>query len=132
MRCSKGMRQLNGIYTQAYNRTHNKTGHPFQGRYKSILVDEDAYLLELNRYIVLNPVKARLVAQARNWKWSSYRAMIAETVAPGWLTTDNILSQFSKQRKTAIRKYKAFVKEGLKNGPIWKQLNKTTDKHPYF
>ena len=56
---SKGMRQLNGVYTQAYNRRHNKTGHLFQGRYKAILVDEDSYLLELSRYIVLNPVKAK-------------------------------------------------------------------------
>ena len=76
---SKGMRQLNGIYTQAYNRKHTKTGHLFQGRYKGILVDKDAYLLELSRYIVLNPVKAHIVAQARNWRWSSYRAMIAVT-----------------------------------------------------
>jgi putative transposase len=58
---SKGMRQLNGIYTQNYNRRHNKTGHLFQGRYKSILVDKDNYLLELSRYIVLNPVKAGMV-----------------------------------------------------------------------
>lgn len=54
----KGMRQLNGVYTQTYNRRHHKVGHLFQGRYKSILVDEEAYLLELSRYIVLNPVKA--------------------------------------------------------------------------
>ena len=120
---SKGMRQLNGIYTQAYNRKHHKTGHLFQGRYKGILVDKDAYLLELSRYIVLNPVKAHMVAQAKHWKWSSYRAMTVETLVPGWLTIDTLLLHFSKQRKTAIKKYKAFVKEGLNNGPIWRQLN---------
>lgn len=60
---SKGMRHLNGIFTQAYNRRHNKTGHLFQGRFKSILVEEDAYLLALSRYIVLNPVKAGMVKE---------------------------------------------------------------------
>jgi putative transposase len=63
---SKGMRQLNGIYTQNYNRRHKKTGHLFQGRYKSILVDKDNYLLEISRYIVLNPVKAGMVKRVDN------------------------------------------------------------------
>jgi REP-associated tyrosine transposase len=120
---SKGMRQLNGVYTQTYNRKHHKTGHLFQGRYKAILVDEDAYLLELSRYIVLNPVKARMVKQARHWQWSSYRATTGRAPVPEWLAVDPLLSQFSKQRKTAIRKYEAFVISGLKNDPIWKALN---------
>ena len=120
---SKGMRQLNGIYTQAYNRRHNKTGHLFQGRYKAILVDEDAYLLELSRYIVLNPVKAHMVKQAKHWKWSSYCATIGRESIPQWLSADHLLTQFSKQRKTAIRKYESFVQEGLMNGPIWTELS---------
>jgi len=120
---SKGMRQLNGVYTQVYNRKHNKTGHLFQGRYKAILVDEEAYLLELSRYIVLNPVKARLVRQVKHWKWSSYRATAGKEPVPQWLSVDNLLSQFGKQRKTTIRKYEAFVAAGLKNGPIWTALN---------
>ncbi len=61
---SKGMRQLNGVYTPDYNRRHNITGHLFQGRYKSVLVDGDRYLLELSRYIVPNPVKAGMVKHA--------------------------------------------------------------------
>ena len=120
---SKGMRQLNGVFTQAYNRRHNKTGHLFQGRYKAILVDEDAYLLELSRYIVLNPVKARMVKLAGNWQWSSYQAMTGKIAAPQWLSVNYLLSQFSKQRKTAIRKYEEFVADGVLNGPIWGQLN---------
>ena len=119
---SKGMRQLNGVYTQAYNRRHGKTGHLFQGRYKAILVDADAYLLELSRYIVLNPVKAGMVKQPVDWAWSSYRAMLGEAVAPSWLSIDCLLAQFSKQRKTAIRKYQAFVDDGINNAPIWPQL----------
>ena len=100
------MRQLNGVYTQAYNRRHNKTGHLFQGRYKSILVDEESYLLELSRYIVLNPVKAGMVERVNQWKWSSYQATVGEAAAPEWLAIDYLLSQFSVQRKTAIRKYR--------------------------
>lgn len=120
---SKGMRQLNGVYSQTYNRMHNKTGHLFQGRYKAILVDEDAYLLQLSRYLVLNPVKAMMVKKASDWKWSSYRAMAGLSPAPDWLSIDAILVQFSRQRKSAIRKYQAFVIAGLKNGPIWTELN---------
>jgi REP element-mobilizing transposase RayT len=63
---AKGMRQFNGVYTQRFNRTHNRVGHVFQGRYRAILVQKDAYLLELSRYIVLNPVRARMVRTARD------------------------------------------------------------------
>jgi putative transposase len=120
---SKGMRQLNGIYTQYYNRRHGLTGHLFQGRYKSILVDQDAYLLELSRYIVLNPVKAGMVKSVEKWVWSSYRAMVGMTPSPEWLSSEFLLSQFSKQRKTAIKRYRQFVSEGLKNSSIWHQLS---------
>ncbi len=120
---SKGMRQLNGVYTQTYNRRHGKTGHLFQGRYKAILVDQDNYLLELSRYIVLNPVKAGMVKKVEDWKWSSYNAMTGVTPTADWLQTDFLLAQFSKQRKTAIRKYREFVREGLTKGPIWDHLN---------
>lgn len=119
---SKGMRHLNGVFTQAYNRRHNKTGHLFQGRFKSILVEEDAYLLALSRYIVLNPVKAGMVRQAGRWKWSSYQAMIGARQSPDWLASDYLLLQFSPQRKTAIKRYIAFVAAGLKNGPIWSKV----------
>ncbi|WP_259504797.1 REP-associated tyrosine transposase [Shewanella baltica] len=71
---AKGMRQLNGVYTQKFNRAHARVGHVFQGRYKAILVDKNNYLVELARYIVLNPVRAGMVRSARDWPWSSYRA----------------------------------------------------------
>ena len=107
---SKGMRQLNGVYTQYFNRTHQRVGHVFQGRYKGILVEKDSYLLELSRYVVLNPVRARMVKDIGHWPWSSYQAMIGEQHPPGWLETDGVLSQFSAQRKRAISKYKDFVR----------------------
>jgi putative transposase len=120
---SKGMRQLNGVYTQNYNRRHRIVGHLFQGRYKSILVDEDAYLLELSRYIVLNPVKAGMVRQVDAWAWSSYRAMTGDGISPEWLSSNYLLLQFSPKRKIAINRYKRFVAEGIKNGPIWSELS---------
>lgn len=79
---AKGMRQLNGVYTQRVNQTYNRVGHVFQGRYKAILVERDAYLLELARYIVLNPVRARVVRTARDWPWSNYRATAGMANAP--------------------------------------------------
>ena len=88
---SKGMRQLNGVYTQASNRRHGREGHLFQGRFKAILVDADSYLLEVARYVVLNPVRARMVRDPAKWPWSSYRAMIGAVEAPDWLATDGLL-----------------------------------------
>lgn len=66
---SKGMRHLNGVYTQRFNQNHARVGHVFQGRYKAILVQKESYLLELARYIVLNPVRARMVRSAKDWPW---------------------------------------------------------------
>ena len=71
---SKGMRQLNGPYTQRFNRRQGRVGHVFQGRFKSILVERDAHLLEVARYVVLNPVRAGMVRSVKDWPWSSYRA----------------------------------------------------------
>ena len=72
------MRQLNGVYTQIVNRAHGRVGHVFQGRYKAILVDKESYLLELARYVVLNPVRAGMVDNVADWPWSSYPVMIPE------------------------------------------------------
>ncbi|MBK7353664.1 MAG: transposase [Nitrosomonas sp.] len=119
---SKGMRQLNGMYTQAFNRRHNRTGHVYQGRYKAILVEKDSYLLELSRYVVLNPVRAGLIKNVDQWSWSSYSAMIGKNDYPDWLQTKWVLSQFSKQRKQAIAAYIDFVREGIGLPSIWNDL----------
>jgi putative transposase len=84
---SRGMRDLNGIYTQAFNRRHRRPGHVFQDRFKAILVERDSHLLELCRYVVLNPVRARMVRDAADWPWSSYAATAGLAEAPAWLTT---------------------------------------------
>jgi putative transposase len=119
---SHGMRQLNGVYTQKLNRRHGLVGHLFQGRYKGILVERDAYLLELSRYVVLNPVRARIVADATAWAWSSYRAVIGLEPAPPWLETDWILGQFGAERRRAQAQYSAFVAQGVGQPSIWDGL----------
>jgi REP element-mobilizing transposase RayT len=82
---SQLMRQVNGVYTQVYNRRHAKVGHLFQGRFKAILVDRDAYLLSLCRYVERNPVATGLVAQAPDWPWSSCRAHLGVLKPDPWL-----------------------------------------------
>jgi putative transposase len=119
---TKGMRQLNGVFTQRSNRRHQRSGHLFQGRYKAILVDRDAYFLELARYIVLNPVRAAMVKHPRQWPWSSYGAMTTKFSAPSWLTTDVLLAEFGKSRAWARRKYQRFIEEGIGRERIWKDL----------
>jgi REP element-mobilizing transposase RayT len=79
------MRHLNGVYTQRFNRRHAKVGHVFQGRFKAILVDADAYLMTLCRYVDLNPVRARMVEAPGDWPWSSYRAHTNAAEPPPWL-----------------------------------------------
>ncbi len=82
---SRGMRQLNGIYTTKFNRRHKMVGHLFQGRYKSILVQKGDHLLELSRYVVLNPLRAGMVDRLEDWFWSSYPAVIGRQTVPEWL-----------------------------------------------
>ncbi len=121
---TKGMRQLNGVYTQTTNRRHKRTGHLFQGRYKAILVDKESYLLELTRYVVLNPVRAKgMVRSIDDWPWSSYLSMINKVTAEDWLTTDWVLSQFGRNKDQAIRRYQQFFLEGIgQNIDIWSKL----------
>lgn len=119
---SRGMRQLNGVYTQHINRTYRRVGHVFQGRYKAILVQKNSHLLELARYVVLNPVRAGMVGDAGAWPWSSYAATTGERPAPAWLQTDWILGQFANQRETAVNRYRDFVRAGVGLPSIWSQL----------
>jgi hypothetical protein len=119
---SRGMRQLNGIYTQRYNRTHNRTGHLFQGRYKAIVVDRESHLLELCRYVVLNPVRAKMTKRAEHWPWSSYRATSGNDKVADGLTVDWILGQFSENKRQAQQQYQAYVAEGVKKESPWDAL----------
>ncbi len=119
---SKGMRQLNGVFTQTSNRRHRRVGHLFQGRFKAILVDSDAYLLELSRYVVLNPIRAGMVKRPDEWRWSSYRATVGLESAPPWLAAGSLLAQFAKRRKVARQRYARFVAEGVNADSPWRDL----------
>ncbi len=119
---SQGMRQLNGVYTQRFNRNHERVGHVFQGRYKAILVHKDTYSLELSRYIVLNPVRAGMVRSAKYWPWSSYRATAGLSSVPGWLHVNWLLSGFATRKRKAIELYRTFVAQGRGQPSPWQQL----------
>jgi REP element-mobilizing transposase RayT len=119
---SLGMQHLNGVYTQRFNRQHNRTGHLLQGRFKAIVVEKEAHLLELARYIVLNPVRAAMVETASSYPWSSYRATAGDERAAPWLTTDWLLSQFARTTAVAQRRYREFVDQGLATTSPWSML----------
>jgi REP element-mobilizing transposase RayT len=110
---AQGMRVLNGSYSQYFNRRHDLVGHLFQGRYHAILVQREAYLLELARYVVLNPLRAGMVASLDAWPWSSHFCMIGKTPAPAWLDTSAMLRRFGSERNTAIEAYRRFVTAGI-------------------
>jgi len=119
---SRGMRELNGIYAQKLNYIKNSVGHVFQSRYKSILVEKDNYLLELCRYIVLNPVRAKMVRNPEDWKWSSYRATLGLKEAPRHLNTAWVLYNFDENIKKSKKKYEKFVLEGIGKESPWREL----------
>ena len=109
---SRGMQNLSFRYTRWINWREKKTGHLFQGRYKAVLVDGDRYLLELIRYIHLNPVRAGMVEAPEEYPWSGHRAYLGKEVLP-WLTTDWMLGQFGKSAAKARDRYISFMRDGL-------------------
>ncbi|MDB2384413.1 transposase [Endozoicomonas sp.] len=118
---SEGMRQLNGVYTVRFNRLYGRVGHLFQGRYKAILVDKAAYLMELSRYVVLNPVRANMVSSPDQWAWSSYGYTTGLYDSPAWLATDATLCHFASNRDDAILKFAQFVANGV-GVTLWDNL----------
>jgi len=112
-----GMRRLNGRYTQSFNRRHNHAGHVFQGRYKSILVEKDAYLFELSRYIVLNPVRAGMVKTADAYAWSSYRSSVGLAESEPWLASNLLMEHFGSKEA-----YSRFVVDGMNHVSPWSDL----------
>ena len=108
------MRQLNGVYSQSFARRHRRPGHVLQGRFHAQVVSRDAYLREVCRYIVLNPVRAGLVTHPRHWPWSSYRATAGEVAVPAFLTVDWVLSLADTPvRAHAEQRYRKFVEAAL-------------------
>lgn len=114
-----GMRQLNGVYTQVFNKQHRRVGHLFQGRYRAILIQKDSHLLEVCRYVVLNPVRAGLVENPGKWRWSSFGATAGREKPPACLTTVWVLRQFSSKRPKAEKEYREYVRRGIGKESIW-------------
>jgi len=110
---SRGMRHLNGSYSQYFNRAHNLVGHVFQGRFKAILCQRELYAKALARYIELNPVRANMVAHPSRWAWSSYNTTIGLVNGHIWLRTDELLAHFGNNKHQARRAYAKFVAEGI-------------------
>lgn len=110
---AQGMGLLNSLYSQEFNRRHEQVGHVFQGRYKGILVQKESYLIELARYVVLNPVRAGIVEGPADWKWSSFAATAGACIAPKWLDVDWLLAQFGNERDVALKAYREFVLAGI-------------------
>jgi hypothetical protein len=119
---SVGMRQINGVYTQYFNRRYERVGHVFQGRFKAILVERESYLLELCRYVVLNPVRTDVAGQPDDYAWSSYPATAGIEEPPRFLAVHWVLSQFGNDRPTAQQRYRDFVSEGIGKRKVWEDL----------
>lgn len=110
---SRGMKWLNQTYVQWFNREHDRVGHLFQGRFSGFLIDKETYFLEVQRYVVLNPVRAKIVDRPEQYEWTSYRATIGNIQAPKWLAVDEVLAHFSTEREPARARYRRFVDEGI-------------------
>jgi hypothetical protein len=120
---SRGIHWLNQCYAQHFNRRHDRVGHLFQGRFKGILVERESHLLELMRYVVLNPVRAGLVDSASDYPWSSYKATAGFAAAPPWLDVGAVLAQFHpRDPRTAQSEYQRFVRAGRDAPSPWGNL----------
>lgn len=119
---SRLMRHVNGVYTQYFNRRHDQTGHLFQGRFKAVLVDEEAYFLAVCRYVERNPVRAGLVAHAQDWAWSSYRAHTGLAAGPAWLDSAEVHRRMAPRapRRDGAMRYAEFVSGG-RDASLWSE-----------
>ena len=108
-RLSEGMQLLNGIFGGKFNKAHDAVGHVMQGRYTSRLVKDDNHFLILLRYMALNPVKAYLVREPSEWRWSSYRALAGLSPSPPFLTCDLSLQYFATNKEDAHNAYADYI-----------------------
>jgi len=116
------MHWLTTAYTVYFNRRHHRVGHLFQGRYKSIVVEAEGYLLSLSRYVHLNPVRGKVIGRGdpvhrrkrlREWRWSSYRGYGGLARAEPWVNQERILDEIGGALKERRLRYRRFVEEGL-------------------
>jgi putative transposase len=109
---SAGMQEVNGGYSRRTNSRYGRSGHLFKNRFSATAIARDAHLLEACRYVVLNPVRARMCEHAEDWPWSSYLACAGRRLAPRFLAVDELLGLFGNEPTEARRRYAAFVSEG--------------------
>ena len=130
---SKGMRQVNGVYTQHVNRRHGQEGPIFQGRFKSVLLEKKNYLLPVCRHLVLNPRRTGNPQSYKDYRWSSYRALAGQAKPPGFLYREAVLSHFGKRQKEAERKYREYIRQGLDEvSPLDQRRNQVLLGSPRF
>lgn len=110
---SQILHHINGAYTNYYNTKRRRSGHLFQGRYKAIVVEADAYCQELSRYMHLNPVRAGITEKPSGYRWSSYSCYVGLSKRPDWLTVDSVLGYFDNDKSTAQRRYRGFVENAI-------------------
>ncbi len=108
---SRCMRHINGLYTQYFNRTYKSDGPLFRGRYKSIIVEQDRYLLELIRYIHRNPLRAGLTKRLEDYRWTSHKAYISESNQWNWLHKEFVLSMLEENKNRQKQAYLEFMKQ---------------------
>ena len=116
----KVMHGINGGYTGYFNRKYGRAGHLFQGRYKAILVDKESYLVELSRYVHLNPVRAGVVKTPEEYRWSSYPGFINKSKALDWIEYGWVLGRFGEDTTTARKRYRVYVHGEVTESPLKK------------
>jgi putative transposase len=120
---SRGMHWLNGTYAAWFNRRHDRVGHLFQGRFKALLIEREAYFAEVLRYVALNPVRAGLVQHPSEYRWSSYRAVAGIDAPHAWLDVTAALEPFGGSFDVACLAYRQFVLDGIgSEDPLWQKL----------
>ena len=105
------MGQINGVYTQRYNRRNRHDGQLFRGRYKSILIDNDNYLTVLVRYIHHNPLRAEMVSRLEDYTWSSHEGYLSKSSQWNWLRKEVIFELLTRVKLKRLREYKEFMNE---------------------
>lgn len=120
---ARGMQFFNGSYTGGFNRRHRRAGHLFQGRYQAILIESQGHYQEVSRYIHLNPVRAGLAGDPKDWRWSSYGGYYRAQAKPAWLTCERVLKESGAVEASARKGYRRFVLSGIgeKDSP-WQRL----------
>jgi len=108
-----GIQALHSVYARGYNDRHNRHGHVFSERYKPTLILDEQHLLEVHRYVVLNPVDAGICEAPGDWRWSSYRATAGGGPVPGFLAVDHLLALFADERRRGRSRYRAYIADGL-------------------